>query len=141
MLRQGRPDRFARWIQACADSGIAELQYVAPGLVQEESSIRAALHEPWTSGQGKGQLRRLKFLKRQMYGRALFARLSQRVLYAPWRDHGMCAGLWDSVYQRREALATGCEGMHNQKEVMMNLTVVLLFGRGTMSAIVGVLAR
>ena len=44
--------------------------------------MRAALEEPWSSGQAEGQINRLKTLKRQMYGRASFALLRQRVLYA-----------------------------------------------------------
>jgi transposase len=69
-------------VQACADSGIAELLLFAKGLVQEEPSIRAARREPWSSGQVEGQVTRLKLLKRQMYGHAKFDLLRQRVLHA-----------------------------------------------------------
>jgi transposase len=82
MVRQRKPDAFAGWVQACADSGIAKLQSFAKGLMQEEASIRAALREPWSSGQVEGQVNRLKVLKRQMYGRAKFDLLRQRVLHA-----------------------------------------------------------
>jgi transposase len=44
--------------------------------------MRAALSEPWSSGQVEGQVNRLKLLKRQMYGRAKFDLLRQRVLNA-----------------------------------------------------------
>lgn len=82
MVRQRQPEAFDGWVRACADSGIAELQSFAKGLVQEEASIRAALSEPWSSGQVEGQVNRLKMLKRQMYGRAKFDLLRQRVLAA-----------------------------------------------------------
>jgi transposase len=82
MVRQRKPEAFDGWLQACADSGIAELQSFAKGLAQEEASIRAALREPWSSGQVEGQVNRLKMLKRQMYGRAKFDLLRQRVLNA-----------------------------------------------------------
>ncbi|WP_281172843.1 hypothetical protein [Cylindrospermum stagnale] len=36
----------------------------------------------WSNGQVEGQINRLKMLKRQMYGRAKFDLLSQRVLLA-----------------------------------------------------------
>ncbi|CCF86024.1 transposase (fragment) [Nitrolancea hollandica Lb] len=36
----------------------------------------------WSSGQTEGQITRLKAVKRQMYGRAGFALLKQRVLAA-----------------------------------------------------------
>jgi hypothetical protein len=41
---------------------------------------RAALSLPWSQGQVEGQITRLKFLKRQMYGRARFELLRSRVL-------------------------------------------------------------
>jgi transposase len=40
------------------------------------------LSEPWRNGQTEGQIHRLKLLKRQMYGRAGFAVLRNRVLHA-----------------------------------------------------------
>jgi transposase len=33
-------------------------------------AVRAAFESGWSSGQVEGQVNRLKFLKRQMYGRA-----------------------------------------------------------------------
>ncbi|NCC37230.1 MAG: ISL3 family transposase, partial [Chloroflexia bacterium] len=82
MVRQRTPEAFDGWVAACAASNIAELQSFAKGLLQEEASIRAALSEPWSSGQVEGQVNRLKLLKRQMYGRAKFDLLRQRVLNA-----------------------------------------------------------
>lgn len=82
MVRQRKPEAFDGWLQACAVSGIAELQSFAKGLLQEEASIRAALSEPWSSGQVEGQVNRLKLLTRQMYGRAKCDLLRQRVLNA-----------------------------------------------------------
>ena len=82
MVRQRKPESFDGWLQACATGGIPELQSFAKGLAQEDASIRAALREPWSSGQVEGQVTRIKLLKRQMYGRAKFALLRQRVLHA-----------------------------------------------------------
>ena len=82
MVRQRKAEAFDSWLQTCAASGIAELQSFAKGLSQEEASIRAALSEPWSSGQVEGQVNRLKMLKRQMYGRAKLDLLRQRVLNA-----------------------------------------------------------
>lgn len=82
MVRQRTPEAFDNWLQACAASSIVELQSFAKGLLPEETSIRAALREPWSSGQVEGQVNRLKLLKRQMYGRAKFDLLCQRVLNA-----------------------------------------------------------
>jgi transposase len=80
MIHQRTPDGLDEWLTACADSGIPELQSFAKGLAQEYASIRAALSEPWSSGQVEGQVTRLKRIKRQMYGRATFDLLKQRVL-------------------------------------------------------------
>lgn len=80
MIRQRTPDALDGWLAACAKSGIPELQSFAKGLEQDYTSIRAALSEPWSSGQVEGQVTRLKLIKRQMYGRATFDLLKQRVL-------------------------------------------------------------
>jgi len=52
------------------------------GLEQDGAAIRAALMTSWSSGQAEGQITRLKLIKRQMYGRASFDLLRQRVLLA-----------------------------------------------------------
>jgi transposase len=83
MVRQQRPEAFDGWLNACAVSGISELQSFAKGLAHEDASIRAALCMPWSSGQVEGQVTRLKLIKRQMYGRAKFDLLRQRVLGVP----------------------------------------------------------
>jgi transposase len=44
--------------------------------------VRAALSLPWSTSPVEGQINRLKTIKRQMYGRAGFALLRQRVLAA-----------------------------------------------------------
>lgn len=80
MVRQRRPERLDAWLGACLESGILELQSFATGLQHEYASIRAALSEVWSSGQVEGQITRVKLLKRQMYGRAKFDLLKQRVL-------------------------------------------------------------
>lgn len=82
LVRQRKPEAFDSWLTACATSGSAELQSFAKGLEQEYASIRAALSEPWSSGQVEGQVTRLKSIKRQMYGRANVDLLRQRVLAA-----------------------------------------------------------
>jgi transposase len=80
MVRQRTPEAFDSWLAKCRESGIAELESFAAGLQQEYSSIRAALSEPWSTGQVEGQITRVKLVKRQMYGRAKFDLLKQRVL-------------------------------------------------------------
>jgi transposase len=65
--------------RACSASAIAMF---ATGLEADGAAVRAALTQPWSSGQAEGQINRLKLLKRQSYGRASFDLLRRRVLMA-----------------------------------------------------------
>jgi len=58
------------------------LAQFAAHLARDEAAILAALQQPWSNGQVEGQVNRLKAIKRQMFGRARFDLLRQRVLYA-----------------------------------------------------------
>ena len=80
MVRQRCPEALDGWLAACLASAIPELHNFAAGLQCEYASIRAALSEPWSTGQVEGQITRVKLVKRQMYGRAKFDLLKQRVL-------------------------------------------------------------
>jgi transposase len=57
------------------------LQSFATRIKEDYAAVRAALETTWSNGQTAGQTHRLKLLKRQMYGRANFDLLRQRVLY------------------------------------------------------------
>ena len=70
------------WLEASRASEIPALASFSDGLSRDYAAVRAALNEPWSSGQAKGQINRLKTLKRQMYGRAGFELLRKRVLCA-----------------------------------------------------------
>lgn len=54
----------------------------ARSLRRDYEAVRATLSYEWSQGQVEGQITRLKLLKRQMYGRASFDLLKQRVLAA-----------------------------------------------------------
>jgi transposase len=82
MVREKRPEHLDSWLVACRTSRIAALATFGEGLSHDYAAVRAALAEPWSSGQAEGQINRLKMLKRQMYGRAGFDLLRTRVLYA-----------------------------------------------------------
>jgi len=58
------------------------LAQFAAHLARDEAAILAALQQPWSNGQVEGQVNRLKAIKRQMFGRARFDLLRQRVLCA-----------------------------------------------------------
>jgi len=52
----------------------------AQSLRADLPAVRAAFKLPWSNGQTEGHVNRLKFLKRQMYGRANIGLLRLRVL-------------------------------------------------------------
>ncbi len=59
-----------------------ELTVFAQGLLRDYEAVQGALRLEWSNGQVEGQVNHLKMIKRQMYGRAGFALLRQRVLNA-----------------------------------------------------------
>lgn len=81
MLRERRGERLEAWVEAASGSGIAALRKFATGLQADYAAVKAGLTLEWSNGQTEGQINRLKLLKRQMYGRAGFALLRQRVLH------------------------------------------------------------
>jgi transposase len=72
---------FTIWLEQVAQSDVTDLKRFARGLVQDRAAVEAALSLAWSNGPVEGQVNRLKFLKRQMYGRAGFALLRARVLH------------------------------------------------------------
>lgn len=51
-------------------------------LCRDEAAFLAALQQPWSNGPVEGHIRRLKLIKRSMYGRANFDLLCLRFLHA-----------------------------------------------------------
>ena len=74
-------ESFDRWLQAAGQSALKPIRAFAKLLRDEYAFIRAAFTSPWSNGHTEGQVNRLKFIKRQMYGRASFALLRQKVLF------------------------------------------------------------
>lgn len=81
LVRQRDLAALDEWLTGCATSGVQEMKNFALGLQQDDAAVRAALTLPWSTGQVEGQITRLKLVKRQMYGRANFDLLRQRVLH------------------------------------------------------------
>jgi transposase len=79
---QASIETLTAWIAEARSSGIRAVETFAAGLDQDRAAVRAALTQPWSSGQAEGQITRLKLLKRSMYGRANFDLLRRRVLLA-----------------------------------------------------------
>jgi len=83
MIAQQLPERLDDWLVQMESCGIKKLQNFAWGLRQDYDAVRAALTCDWSNGQVEGQVNRLKTIKHQMYGRANFDLLRQRVLGPP----------------------------------------------------------
>jgi transposase len=52
------------------------------GINRDAAAVRAALTEPWNTSTVEGHINRVKTIKRQLYGRANYDLLQQRVLAA-----------------------------------------------------------
>ena len=75
----GEMDVWLTDVRARSASAVATF---AAGLEAYGAAIRAALTQPWSSGQAEGQISRIGLLKRQSCGRASFVLLRRRVLMA-----------------------------------------------------------
>ena len=79
MMRTRKPEKLEPWIAAARTSNIAAFAAV---IETDQAAVRAAIVEPWPSGQVEGQITRLKLVKRQMYGRANLDLLKARLMAA-----------------------------------------------------------
>ena len=80
MVKQRQARRLDPWLAQAHQSSSVELRGFASGIKRDYAAVKAALSLPWSQGQVEGQITRLKFLKRQMYGRAHLDLLRSRVL-------------------------------------------------------------
>jgi transposase len=83
LVKERRSNDLDQWLADVAASGIKALKSFANGLRGDLAAVRNALSMSWSNGQTEGQINRLKFIKRQMYGRAKLDLLRKRVLYQP----------------------------------------------------------
>jgi transposase len=79
LLRGRRGEEMDAWIARAEGADIAHLRRFALGL-RGDPAVRAGLTEAWSNGQTEGHVGRLKYLKRQGYGRAGLTLLRARVL-------------------------------------------------------------
>jgi transposase len=83
MLREREVDHLDTWLHETANCQIPSLAGFVSGIMRDYAAVKAAFSLPWSNGQVEGQVNRLKFIKRQMYGRAKFDLLRARVLHPP----------------------------------------------------------
>jgi transposase len=82
MVRQRQAEQLDAWLTHVKDQGTRELIGFASGIKRDYAAVRAGLARVERNGQVEGQITRLKYLQRQMYGRAQFDLLRLRVLFA-----------------------------------------------------------
>ncbi len=82
IVRGRQRERLDPWLTQAEGSGVPEFREFARVMRRDHGAVAAALSAEWSNGQTEGQITRLKSVKRQMYGRAGFGLLKQRVLAA-----------------------------------------------------------
>jgi transposase len=82
MVREREAGAFEPWLEETLASGAPDFENFGAGLRRERAAVEAALCSEYSNGQTEGQINKLKLIKRQMYGRANFDLLRQRVLGA-----------------------------------------------------------
>ncbi len=80
MVTQRQVSVLPRWLKEAQACGIPELKSFVAGIYRDYDAIRAALATEQSNGQTEGKVNKLKCIKRQMYGRANFDLLRQRML-------------------------------------------------------------
>jgi transposase len=95
IVRERRHDDLDRWLEQAELSDLVPFRNFALSLRRDYEAVKAGVTMHWNNGQREGQVNRLKMLKRQLYGRAGFSLLRQRVLTvrpraAPKVDHQKC---------------------------------------------------
>ncbi len=80
LVHRHQPDALESWLTTVDHTALPDLQAFAAGIRRDKAAVLNGLALPWSTAQVEGQINRLKLLKRQMYGRAHFDLLRQRVL-------------------------------------------------------------
>ena len=81
MVRERLPDALDPWLQEASESEMPELCRFAAGIQRDKTAVLAALSLAWSNGPVEAQVQKLKLVNRQMFGRAKFDLLRQRVLH------------------------------------------------------------
>jgi transposase len=83
LLLQESPEKLDDWLIQMEHCEVKKRQNFAVGLRQDYEAVKAALSYEWSNCQVEGQVNRLKTIKHQMYGRANFDLLRDKILGPP----------------------------------------------------------
>jgi transposase len=81
IVRTRQGEYLDSWMSTVRACHIRELNSFVSGLERDKAAVLAGLTLVQSNGQVEGQITKLKLIKRQMYGRAGFALLRQRMLH------------------------------------------------------------
>jgi transposase len=73
-------EQLPGWLDAVAADDLPALHSLVAGLRRDQDAVTNGLSLPYSSGQVEGTVTKIKYLKRQMFGRANFDLLRKRVL-------------------------------------------------------------
>lgn len=82
LLKERQAEALDSWLKRAKESQVSELTSVVNGISRDYAAVRAACSLPWSNRVVEGHVNRLKFLKRQMFGRAHLDLLRVKVLHA-----------------------------------------------------------
>lgn len=80
MLRRKSPGDLEAWIERVAKSLVASF---ANSVIRDRAAIQNAITSQWSNGQMKGQITKLKLIKRRIYGRVKLDVLEARIVGVP----------------------------------------------------------
>jgi transposase len=82
MLKERQVEALDSWLKRAKAAHVTELSSFVNGIRRDSAAVEAAFQLPWNNGIVEGHVNRLKFLKRQMFGRAQLDLLRVKVLHA-----------------------------------------------------------
>jgi len=82
MLKERQAEALDSWLKRAKACHVTELTSFVNGIRRDYAAVRVACSLPWSNGATEGHVNRLKFLKRQMFGRAYLDLLRIKVLHA-----------------------------------------------------------
>lgn len=77
-----KAEALDHWLKCAKACHVAELTSFANGIYRDYAAVYAACSLSWSNGITEGHVNRLKYLKRQMFGRAHLDLLRVKVLHA-----------------------------------------------------------
>ena len=82
LLKQHQAEALDDWLKRAQACHVAELTSFVNGIRRDYAAVQAACSRSESNGVTEGHINRLKFLKRQMFGRAHLDLLRIKVLHA-----------------------------------------------------------